>query len=98
MTKNPDRNLASRRGLGLGWKTGILAASLSAVLLGCTTLPKTNTAEPVQSAIPTSGVAPVPGSTLAAPPSPSSSLRPRTMPSMPNRPTFRQPLTRSRAS
>lgn len=85
-----------RGGMGAGWKSAILAASLSAVLLGWSILSRTET-----SAADRPGAAAAQAIAAQAPASfqvASAGGRVILVPAMPQRPAFTRPITRSRAS
>ena len=106
-SETPRKKPASRGGLGLAWKSGILAASLGVVMLGWSALAQAENATSSQAATPVrqpvaaqvqpaAAQAPVQISQL-----PSAQVA-RTqrivVPSRPARPVFVRPITRTRAS
>ena len=100
MTETQQSKRSPRGGLGLGLKSGILAASFGAVLLGWTMLAQAETAAPTQAAAPQQQVAAVQAPVLIGqlPAAPSANIRTMAVPSMPRRPVFVRPITRTRAS
>lgn len=92
----PPSRQPARGGLGAGWKSAILAASLGAVVLGWSALSQTD-GRPAGSA---DVAAP---QTIAVQGSGASQMattdgRLILVPALPQRPVFTQPVTRSRAS
>ena len=100
MTETQEGKRSPRGGLGLGFKSGILAASFGTVLLGWTMLAQAETAVPTQSATPQQQIAAVQAPVLIGQlhVAPSASIRTMAVPSMPKRPVFTRPITRTRAS
>ena len=100
MTEGQQSKRLPRGGLGLGLKSGILAASFGSVLLGWTMLAQAETAVPTQTASPQQQVAAVRAPVLIGqlPAAPSASIQTVGVPSMPRRPAFVRPITRTRAS
>ena len=120
MTERKSTRPTTRRstGKGLAWKSGLLASSLGAVMLGWTLLAQTDTTSQAAASQPQPRVIvlQVPASALnnlgnAALPSLRNSLAPSSNDSsrsstlqglqlqpLPQRPIFRQPLTRTRRS
>ena len=106
-SETPRRKPAPRGGLGLAWKSGILAASLGVVMLGWSALAQAENAtssqaatpvrQPVASQVQPAAVqAPVQISQL--PSAQAAGTQHLVMPSRPARPVFVRPITRTRAS
>lgn len=100
MTETQQSKRSPRGGMGLGLKSGILAASFGTVLLGWTLLAQAETAVPIQAAAPQQQVAAIQAPVLIGqlPAAPSANIRTMAVPSMPRRPVFVRPITRTRAS
>ena len=100
MTETQQSKRSPRGGLGLGLKSGILAASFGTVLLGWTMLAQAETAAPTQAAAPQQQGAAVQAPVFIGqlPAAPSVNIQTIAVPSMPRRPVFVRPITRTRAS
>lgn len=100
MTKDAPRDRIQRGGVGQGWKTGILAASLGAVLLGSAVVAVTEKAPPSQVVAPILQTSAAPASVRGGQGLAMSQNNAETivLPEMPTKPIFVRPITRTRPS
>ena len=92
----PSTSRTPRSGIGLGWKSGILAASLGGVLAGSILLAKIEDTTPAQATVTSLRAPVVEVPTLRSRPANQSPVV--TVPDLPSRPAFVRPIARTRAS
>lgn len=96
----PHSRPAARGGLGLAWKSGILAAGLGVVIAGWSALARAEQmpAAGAASRTPAAAVAQAPVQLSQLPAAQAVQVQQTDMPARPVRPVFVRPITRTRAS